>query len=93
MRLPIEPQFGQLEENTMSLKHRALILSLGLVLILGTVAASAQTTGCEKARTITVHMSALDQPFFLNRLGALMPEGMVFALDRDIVPISCPKGQ
>jgi len=77
----------------MSLKHRALILSLGLVLILGTVAASAQTTGCEKARTITVHMSALDQPFFLNRLGALMPEGMVFALDRDIVPISCPKGQ
>jgi hypothetical protein len=31
---------------------------------------------------------ALDQPFFLNRLGALEATGMMFALKRDVVPIS-----
>ncbi|HSM86919.1 MAG TPA: multicopper oxidase domain-containing protein [Candidatus Limnocylindrales bacterium] len=33
-------------------------------------------------------MVALDQPFFLNRLGALEATGMMFALRRDVVPIS-----
>jgi hypothetical protein len=78
----------------MSLKHRAPILSLGFLAILISITASAQTlTGCEKTRTISVHMSALDQPFFLNRLGALMPEGQVYALDRDIEAKKCPSGQ
>ena len=31
---------------------------------------------------------ALDQPFFLNRFGALEATGMMFALKRDVVPIT-----
>ena len=37
-------------------------------------------------RTITAHVVALDQPFMWNRLGASQPNGMVYALARDIVP-------
>jgi len=43
--------------------------------------ASAQTC----ARTITADVVALDQIFFWNRLGAVQPQGMVFALRRDVV--------
>src|ERR1700682_4479683 len=50
-------------------------------------------TSATCARTITAHVSAIDQPYLLNRLGAMMPEGMVFALDRDIVAATCPAGQ
>ncbi|NPC85160.1 hypothetical protein HPC49_44060, partial [Pyxidicoccus fallax] len=39
---------------------------------------------CE--RTVTASVVALDQPLFLNRLGARVPGGMVFALQRDVVP-------
>jgi len=45
-----------------------------------------QPSGCD--RTVWVDMVALDQPFLVNRLGASMPEGMVFALRRDVVPKS-----
>jgi hypothetical protein len=44
------------------------------------------TSGC--ARTITAKVVALDQPYLVNRLGAAMPEGMVYALERDVVPKS-----
>jgi hypothetical protein len=37
-------------------------------------------------RTITAHVVALDQPFMWNRLGGSQPNGMVYALARDIVP-------
>ena len=40
------------------------------------------------SRTLTANVVALDQPFFLNRLGALESAGMMFALRRDVVPIS-----
>jgi hypothetical protein len=44
--------------------------------------------------TITAKVVALDQPFFLNRLGAMMPEGMVYALERDVDRVTtCPQGQ
>ena len=46
-------------------------------------AAGAATGSCE--RVITAEVVALDQPFFLNRLGAAMPGGMIFALERDVV--------
>src|SRR5258708_15397365 len=41
------------------------------------------------ARIIKADVVAIDQPFFLNRLGASNPEGMVFALRRDVVPTNC----
>ena len=47
-------------------------------------AAGAQTC----ARTITADVVALDQPWFWNRLGAVQPQGMMFALRRDVVPVS-----
>jgi NADPH-dependent curcumin reductase CurA len=34
-------------------------------------------------RTITANVVALDQPFFWNRLGAVQPQGMMYALRRD----------
>jgi len=46
--------------------------------------ASAQTC----ARTVTADVVAFDQVFFWNRLGAVQPQGMMFALRRDVVPIS-----
>src|SRR5579871_907023 len=38
--------------------------------------------------TVTVNVVALDQAFMLNRLGAAMPQGMIFALLEDVVPKS-----
>lgn len=36
-------------------------------------------------RTIEADIVAIDQPLFLNRLGASLPGGMIYALRRDIV--------
>src|SRR5687768_9164032 len=47
-------------------------------------AATAQTC----ARTLTADVVAFDQVFFWNRLGAVQPQGMMYALRRDVVPIS-----
>ncbi|HXO39572.1 MAG TPA: multicopper oxidase domain-containing protein, partial [Candidatus Acidoferrum sp.] len=49
-------------------------------------AQAAPPTTCQ--RQTTANVVALDQPFFLNRLGALEATGMMFALQRDVVPIS-----
>jgi hypothetical protein len=38
-------------------------------------------------RTIIAHVVALDQTYVYNRFGAFNPDGMMFALERDIVPI------
>lgn len=38
-------------------------------------------------RNIKADVVALDQVFFWNRLGAVQPQGMVFALRRDVVPV------
>jgi hypothetical protein len=45
---------------------------------------------CE--RSLRADVVALDQPFFWNRLGAVQPQGMIFALKRDIVPIDASLG-
>ena len=47
-------------------------------------AARAQTC----ARTLTADVVAFDQVFFWNRLGAVQPQGMMYALRRDVVPVS-----
>ena len=53
-------------------------------------APAAQAATCN--RTITADVVALDQVFFWNRLGAVQPQGMVYALRRDIVPIDPAQG-
>jgi len=55
------------------------------VVLLGTAVSPAVARAQMCTRTITADVVALDQPFFWNRLGASQPQGMIFALDRDIV--------
>jgi manganese oxidase len=63
--------------------RRALLLAL---LVLPTVAQAA--TSCD----VNAEVVALNQPFTLNRLGAWVPQGMVYALKRDVVPDDCYNG-
>ena len=42
--------------------------------------------GCN--RLLIADVVAFDQPFFWNRLGAVQPQGMIYALRRDVRPIS-----
>src|SRR5258708_2414662 len=84
------PNEKGMENRAMSF-HRCRTGFVFAFLLVSFSALAETPAGC--ARTITAHVSALDQPFLLNRLGAMMPEGMVFALDRDIVAANCPAGQ
>ncbi|HWR88810.1 MAG TPA: hypothetical protein VN260_00995, partial [Dissulfurispiraceae bacterium] len=57
-----------------------LVLAVLLVPLFMT-RADAQTC----ANTITADVVALDQPYYLNRLGAVNANGMIYALKRDVV--------
>ncbi|MEO7658159.1 MAG: copper oxidase, partial [Pyrinomonadaceae bacterium] len=46
---------------------------------------NAPTPDCE--RTIKAEVVALDQVFYYNRLGAVNPSGMMYALKKDVVPV------
>ncbi len=77
-------------------RHRVLPFVLFVAAVVSALPMSAQMKGhwpgyvqppgC--GRTVWVDMVALDQPFLVNRLGASMPEGMMYALRRDVVPKS-----
>ena len=43
-------------------------------------------------RDLTANVVALDQVFFWNRLGAVQPQGMIYALKGDVVPIDPARG-
>src|SRR5215467_15939010 len=45
---------------------------------------------CLPDQTLAATVVALDQPFMYNRLGTAEPQGMIFALERDVVPMSGP---
>src|SRR5512132_3835399 len=64
-------------------RSRALSIALGASLCAATASQAAATC----TNTITANVVALDQPFFWNRMGAVEPQGMIFALRRDVVPI------
>jgi hypothetical protein len=49
-----------------------------------TSGASGAYSPCE--RMVKAHVVALDQIFFWNRLGAVQPQGMIFALRHNVVP-------
>jgi manganese oxidase len=49
-------------------------------------AAAAPSSAAVCGRTIKADIAALDQTIPVNRLGASMPEGMIFALRSDVVP-------
>jgi hypothetical protein len=69
----------------MSRKPYAL---LGALLFTGLFALPQTTWAQTCARTITADVVAFDQVFFWNRLGAVQPQGLMYALRRDVVPIS-----
>jgi hypothetical protein len=52
--------------------------------------ASSGRSPCE--RTIKASVVAFDQVFFWNRLGAVQPQGMIFALRHNVVPIDWRRG-
>src|ERR1022692_3097204 len=43
-----------------------------------------------EAKTVKAHVVALDQPIVFNRIGAMQPGGMIYALERDVVPNDRP---
>lgn len=51
------------------------------------MAAQPANSVCTAENTVTANVVALDQPIMYNRLGATQPNGMVFALERDVVPM------
>jgi len=69
------------------------LMGVALLACLAAVAATpaiAQPPTCH--RTITADVVALDQVFFWNRLGAVNPAGMIFALRGDVEPIDPAAG-
>ena len=68
--------------------HQAASLALvgaWLGLAPGTEAQISSEPAPQCERTITADVVALDQPYFWNRLGAVEPQGMIYALRRDVV--------
>src|SRR3954465_355232 len=61
-------------------------VTASLLLVLATTAAAQAPPGC--SRVLHADVVAFDQVFFWNRLGATQPQGMIYALRRDVVPIS-----
>ena len=65
----------------------------GVVALFAMSNAHAQTSpppNCD--RTVKAEVVALDQALIYNRLGAINPAGMIYALKRDVVPIDPAKG-
>ncbi len=66
-------------------------LAFGIVLLAGWPApASGAIPACED--TVLAKVVALDQPFSWNRYGAVEPQGMIYALERDVVDLDDPDG-
>jgi hypothetical protein len=63
-------------------------------LALGPAAPAAEPAAAPPAprRIVRAEVVALDQCFMLNRIGAVMPQGMIFALKRDVVHVDDPDG-
>lgn len=47
----------------------------------------AAAASCDGHRIMHADVVAFDQPMMINRLGTLRPQGMIYALRRDVVPI------
>lgn len=62
------------------------ISGLVVISIVSLAAALAQ----EQPRVLVARVVALDQPFMWNRLGAAQPNGTIYALERDVVPLETP---
>src|SRR5688572_21214469 len=87
-----------MRENSMNIRsalrqwHRLFGSACAALVVLMAVSnAHAQTPApCE--RTVKADVVALDQALIYNRLGAINPAGMIYALKRDVVAIDPSKG-
>jgi len=70
------------------LRAFAATLAVGVATLMGPAVLLGQVC----TNTVTANVVALDQLFFYNRLGAHVPHGMIYALERDIVPIDPLQG-
>ncbi|MEE9533775.1 MAG: hypothetical protein V3W06_05110, partial [Acidimicrobiia bacterium] len=77
---------GRVMEGKRTLQRVIPFLASVAVLALLATPDPARAVTCN--RTLTADVVALDQVFFWNRLGVVQPQGMIFALERDVVPIS-----
>ncbi|HSR51208.1 MAG TPA: copper oxidase [Acidobacteriota bacterium] len=65
-----------------------LFVLLTTVFLPVSVQAQVGTPGGESCqRQISAHVVAFDKVFFWNRLGAMQPQGMMYALARDVFPV------
>ena len=62
--------------------------SLRYSLVFVAVASAAAQTPTQCQRLITANIAALEQPIYFNRLGAMLPQGEIYALASDIVPVA-----
>ena len=52
--------------------------------------AAAPAVSCVPGNTVTANVVALSYPLIFNRLGATLPDAMIFALQRDVCPMNQP---
>lgn len=64
---------------------RCLRISLFVVVALTLAAPDTTAQTCTTANTVRARVAAIDQPIMLNRLGASIPSGQIFALMGDVV--------
>lgn len=72
--------------------HCGKFILLCAFAIIGVLVAPMATQAQTCERTVKADVVALDQVFFWNRFGAVEPQGQMFALRRDIVPIDPGQG-
>src|SRR6185295_7594781 len=66
--------------------RRMVVVTLGIAaMVFFANALPAAAQNCTPSNTKTANVVALDQPFFWNRLGAVQPQGMIFALKGDVI--------
>src|SRR5258708_5420880 len=78
-----------LAKRSAGIRSATQCVVVALLIVTGTRSALAQSADEAPVctRTITVKVAALDTPIYVNRLGAFMADGMIYALLRDVVPI------
>ncbi|MGZ5442546.1 MAG: copper oxidase [Thermoanaerobaculia bacterium] len=76
----------------MSMRHQWTTRALLLVVAAAAVFSTQSSLAAACNRTIRADVVALDQVFFWNRLGAVQPQGMIYALRRDVVPSDTTRG-
>lgn len=75
--------------------RRVVAVALAVLAWLAMTASTPAAVHAQQATcgtTVTANVVALDQTIFYNRLGAYDPAAMMFALERDIVPIDSSQG-